>query len=81
MARGREPDADAADAEIRAEVLRLEATRRSDAPMRSFMIGDGLGGRRVRPPWPARAWSLWPCVMTARSTARAGSIKKSPGLQ
>ena len=25
-------------------------------------------------PWPARAWSAWPWVITARSTGRTGSI-------
>ncbi len=24
--------------------------------------------------WPARAWSEWPCVITARSTGRQGSM-------
>src|SRR5919197_2942449 len=32
-------------------------------------------------PCPARAWSEWPCVMTALSTARVGSIWKPPTLQ
>src|SRR5205823_14981210 len=32
-------------------------------------------------PWPARAWSLWACVMTAFSTAAVGSIWKPPILQ
>ena len=32
-------------------------------------------------PWPARAWSEWPCVITARGTAADGSMKKSPGAQ
>src|SRR2546423_1551155 len=32
-------------------------------------------------PWPARAWSEWPCVMTALSTARVGSTWNPPGLQ
>src|SRR6266516_1081092 len=32
-------------------------------------------------PWPARAWSEWPWVMTALSTARVGSIWKPPTLQ
>src|SRR5262245_24985287 len=29
-------------------------------------------------PWPARAWSEWPWVISARSTGRVGSIWKSP---
>ena len=29
-------------------------------------------------PWPARAWSEWPCVISARSTGRVGSMWKSP---
>src|SRR6266571_18366 len=32
-------------------------------------------------PWPARAWSEWPCVISARSTARRGSMWKPPGGQ
>ena len=32
-------------------------------------------------PWPGRAWSEWPCVITARGTGPAGSMKKSPGTQ
>src|SRR5882762_5180108 len=32
-------------------------------------------------PWPARAWSEWPCVITALSTGRVGSIWKPPSLQ
>src|SRR5712691_11116802 len=32
-------------------------------------------------PWPARAWSEWPCVISARSTARGGSMWKPPGGQ
>src|SRR5215467_12071519 len=32
-------------------------------------------------PWPARAWSEWPCVITALSTGRVGSIWKPPILQ
>src|SRR5882757_4629247 len=31
-------------------------------------------------PWPARAWSEWPCVITALSTGRVGSIWKPPSL-
>ena len=32
-------------------------------------------------PWPGRAWSEWPWVITARSTGRTGSMWKPPGLQ
>src|SRR5215470_11001344 len=32
-------------------------------------------------PWPARAWSEWPCVITALSTGCVGSIWKPPILQ
>ncbi len=32
-------------------------------------------------PWPARAWSEWPWVISARSTGRIGSMWKPPGLQ
>src|ERR1700681_1833724 len=32
-------------------------------------------------PWPARAWSEWPWVITAVSTGRVGSIWKPPSLQ
>src|ERR1700704_5911861 len=32
-------------------------------------------------PWPARAWSEWPWVITALSTGRVGSIWKPPSLQ
>ena len=32
-------------------------------------------------PWPGRAWSEWPCVITALSTGRVGSIWKPPVWQ
>ena len=25
-------------------------------------------------PWPERAWSEWPCVISARGTGRTGSM-------
>ena len=32
-------------------------------------------------PWPARAWSEWPCVISALSTGRIGSMWKPPSGQ
>src|SRR4051812_22767092 len=32
-------------------------------------------------PWPARAWSEWPCVISAFSTGRVGSMWNPPRLQ
>src|SRR5262249_19742805 len=32
-------------------------------------------------PWPGRAWSEWPCVISALSTGRSGSMWKPPGRQ
>src|SRR4051795_1138164 len=35
----------------------------------------------ITAPWPARAWSEWPCVISAFSTGRVGSMWNLPRLQ
>src|SRR5579862_770016 len=40
-----------------------------------------VSGVATTVPCPARAWSAWPWVTTARATGLVGSIWKSPGGQ
>ena len=47
---------------------------------RAAMIAS-VSGVASTAPWPARAWSEWPCVISARATGRTGSMKKSPSGQ
>ena len=71
---------DAAKPDAFAVADRLRRARRSS---RRSAAASG----RASPAWPAprrgpaRAWSEWPCVMTARSTGRVGSMWKPPSLQ